>query len=191
MLRVSFVLRFFAHFAFVLACSWLALLVAEGRAHAFEKQWHLGGGLGGTLAQGYRVGPALNAYAAYGVSDVFDLRLEAIAAPATHAEKDAEPHPKAHTDHGTLLYGAKLALAYKIDVIEWIPYAGPSVGFLGVTSPTAPYESVRPTVGGLVGLDYAMSRDFGLGVAGFYDYAFRGGANAVSLFLRAEFHFGY
>jgi hypothetical protein len=169
------VLRLLRRSAFVAAFSLPALVAVETEASAFERQWHLGGGIGGVVASDYSLGPAVNAYAAYGISDVFDLRLEAVAS---------------HNDP-SLLYGAKLALAYKIDVIEWIPYAGASAGFLGVTSPQGRFEAASPTLGGLVGLDYAFSRDFGLGLAGFYDYAIIGKASVISAFLRAEYHFGY
>lgn len=169
------VLRSLCRSGFTASVSLLVLLALETDAFAFERQWHLGGGLGGLVANDYSLGPALNAYAAYGISDVFDLRLEA----------------SASYNDPSLLYGGKLALAYKIDVIEWIPYAGVDAGFLGVTSHRGRFEPASPTVGGLVGLDYAFSRDFGLGVAAFYDYAIVGEASLISAFLRAEYHFGY
>lgn len=175
MLRRALVLRFFHRSAFAASVSLLALVALERHAFAFERQWHLGGGLGGVIANGYSLGPAFNAYAAYGISDVFDVRLEAA------ASRNAP----------SFLYGAKLALAYKLDVIEWIPYAGVDAGFLGVSSPRDRFKAASPTVGALVGLDYAVSRDFGLGLAGFYDYALAGGGSIISAFLRAEYRFGY
>jgi hypothetical protein len=189
------VLRLLRRSAFAAAFSLVVLAAVETDAFAFERQWHLGGGLGGVVANGYQLGPALNAYAAYGISDVFDVRLEAAASRNLHDSYVAmDPMSMRYvTRRGerSLLYGAKLALAYKIDVIEWIPYAGASAGFLGVTSPQGRFEAASPSVGGLVGLDYAISRDFGLGVAGFYDYVILGKGSVVSAFLRAEYHLGY
>jgi hypothetical protein len=149
------------------------------RAGAFEREWHLGGGLGVAAANGYPLGPAANLYAAYGISDVFDVRLELAGSRSSLAPESA------------YLYGAKAALAYKIDVIQWIPYVAIAGGYLGVTRRVAPFTLGQPTAGLLAGLDYAVSRDFGLGVALSYDYAFHPGAAYANGFLRAEYHFGF
>jgi hypothetical protein len=162
----------------------------EGTAHAFEREWHLGVGLGAAAANEYRVGPALNAYAAYGVSDVFDLRLELLG--SQHFVTPPRPELGLATREApSLFYGGKVALAYKIDVIQWIPYVALTAGYLGVTLPLAPYTSGQPSAGILAGLDYVASRDFGLGAALDYDYAFHPGAAYAALLVRAEFHFGY
>ena len=50
----------------------LALLGAAPQAHAFEREWHVGAGAGATSGNGLKLSPALAAYAAYGLSDVFD-----------------------------------------------------------------------------------------------------------------------
>jgi hypothetical protein len=60
-----------------------------------------------------------------------------------------------------------------------------------VTLPLAPYTSGQPSAGILAGLDYVASRDFGLGAALDYDYAFHPGAAYAALLVRAEYHFGY
>jgi hypothetical protein len=163
----------------------LAVLLATPEARAFEREWHLGGGLGAAAANGYPLGPAANLYAAYGLSDVFDLRLEL--AGSTHPVK---PDGAAKSE-SAVLYGGKLALAYKVDVIQWIPYLAISAGYLGVTRRVAPFTLGQPTLGLLVGLDYAVSRNFGLGIAGSYDYAFHPGAAYANGFLRAEYRFGF
>lgn len=155
------------------------VLLLGGRASAFERQWHLGGGLGAAAANHYQLGPALNAYAAYGLSDVFDVRLELAGSHNATAQGDA------------FLYGAKAALAYKIDVIQWIPYLGLTGGYLGVSRRASPFATAQPTAGLLAGLDYAVSRSFGLGLALSYDYAFHPGAAYANGFLRAEYSFGF
>ena len=157
----------------------VAVVLSAPKAHAFEREWHLGGGLGAATANGYGLGPAVNLYGAYGLSDVFDLRLEL--AGSRHA---TVPDP-------AVLYGAKLALAYKIDVIQWIPYVAVSAGYLGVTRRVAPFTLGQPTAGLLAGLDYAVTRNFGLGLALTYDYAFHPGAAYANGFLRAEYRFGF
>jgi hypothetical protein len=163
-------------FGLVSAC--FALLSA-GRAAAFEREWHLGGGLGGAAANHYALGPALNAYAAYGISDVFDVRLELAGSRNSTQAGDA------------FLYGAKAALAYKVDVIQWIPYVAIAGGYLGATRRVSPLALAQPTAGLLAGLDYAVSRNFGLGLALSYDYAFHPGAAYANGFLRAEYTFGF
>ena len=87
--------------------------------------------------------------------------------------------------------GGKLALAYKIDVIQWIPYVALTAGYLGVTKPRGPYTSGQPSAGILAGLDYVASRDLGFGAVVDYDYAFHPGAAYAALLVRAEYHFGY
>lgn len=155
------------------------VLFCGRRAAAFEREWHLGGGLGAAAASHYQLGPAANLYAAYGISDVFDVRLELA------GSRNSAPGAAA------FLYGAKAALAYKIDVIQWIPYLALTGGYLGVTRRVAPLASGQPTAGLLAGLDYAVSRNFGLGLALSYDYAFHPGAGYANGFLRAEYRFGF
>ncbi len=172
-----------------------AVTFSAPHARAFEREWHLGGGLGAAAANGYSLGPAVNLYGAYGLSDVFDLRLELAASrqltrpPRAPQESDASYQARASDP--AALYGAKLALAYKIDVIQWIPYLAVSAGYLRVTERAAPFTLGQPTAGLLAGLDYAVTRNFGLGIAGSYDYAFHPGAGYANVFLRAEYRFGF
>jgi hypothetical protein len=153
--------------------------LAAEPAHAFERQWHLGGGLGAGGPTGdYSLGPVLGLHAAYGISDVFDARLEL--------------QGSAHELDGlaTSFYGARLGIAYKLDVIQWIPYAGISGGGFAVAGET--WTVLRPSVGAFVGLDYAVSRHFGVGVLGIGDYVFTAyGKTLVAVLLRAEYRFGW
>jgi hypothetical protein len=209
---------------FSLACS--ALCVAAGSAFwaspaaAFEKQWHLGGGLGAAVPAEFSLGPAANFYGAYGISDVFDVRLEGFVsqnedAPVP-AAADTNPPTARIPGRTALFYGAKLALAYKVDVIEWIPYFGIAAGFLGVVphgegegqdADPAPFAQANATAGAILGLDYAVSRSFALGLGVFGDYALHGAPEPSpdpdkqrrddttplywSAFLRAEYRFGW
>lgn len=170
------------------------LCLFEGRASAFEREWHFGAGVGIAAANGYKAGPAANLYGAYGISDVFDLRLELLGSShIVNRYRSDYPDP-------STFYGGKLALAYKVDVIQWIPYLGLSVGFLGVTKsesivipprdPIPPFATAQPTAGLLLGLDYAATRNLGLGGAVSYDFANTGAAYAAAL-LRAEYRFGF
>jgi hypothetical protein len=167
-------------------------LLLEPSAHAFEREWHLGGGLGFAAANGYPLGPAANLYAAYGISDVFDVRLEL--AGSRHVFQPvptSDGSPPGPARDPAWLYGGKVGLAYKLDVIQWIPYVALSAGYLRVTERVAPFTLGQPTLGLSLGLDYAVSRNFGLGVGGSYDYAFHPGAGYANAFLRAEYRFGF
>lgn len=156
----------------------VGLVCLASPARAFEKQWHLGGGLGVAAPGSYDAGPALGVHGAYGLSDVFDLRLEL---QASHHERSVLP---------LWFYGARAGLAYKLDVIEWIPYAGISAGGFVITRGGGPL--LRPSVGALAGLDYAVSRHFGVGAFGAGDYIFLdSGTTALSVLVRAEYRFGW
>ena len=150
----------------------------EATARAFEKQWHLGGGLGVAAPSDYDAGPALGLHGAYGLSDVFDLRLEL---QASQNERSGLPRS---------FYGARGAIAYKLDVIQWIPYGGLGAGAFAVARNGG--VLLRPSVNALGGLDYAVSRHFGVGAFGAGDYIFLdSGVLALSVLARAEYRFGW
>ena len=148
-------------------------------AGAFEREWHLGGGLGAALAPALPLGPALNLYAAYGLTDAFDVRLE-LSTSLHDRAKEVDS-----------FYSAKGVFAYKIDVIQWIPWIGLSGGALGSGQGKWPFESVQPTAGAIAGLDYAWTRNFGVGLCLSTDYGFHEAAWYGAGFLRAEYHFGW
>jgi len=144
-------------------------------ARAFERQLHLGGGLGAARPSGgYELGPALGIHAAYGLTDAFDLRLEL---QGSRHELLALP---------VSFYGARLGLAYKIDVMQWIPYFGISAGGFAVVRHGG--ASTLPSGGAYFGLDYAVSDHFGLGVLVNGDYVIvSSSVTVVSVLLRAEY----
>jgi hypothetical protein len=158
-------------------------LLVGARADAFERQWHFGAGGGiASAGDGYALGPAIGLHAAYGLSDVFDARLELLV--SQHARASAGlPVDR--------FYGGKLGVAYKLDVIQWIPYVGVSAGFLGVVEPRAPYRATQATLGLVGGLDYAVARSFGLGVVATADYVLGPTATMTAGLLRAEYRFGW
>jgi len=155
------------------------LLFVSPPAFAFERQWHLGGGVGAAFpSNGYDLGPALALHGAYGISDVFDLRLE-----LQGSRNDFQGTPVS-------FYGARLGLAYKIDIIEWIPYIGVSGGSFGVVWSES--FVLRPSAGAFFGLDYAVSRHFGLGVLAVGDIIIANPSVTVgAVLLRAEYRFGW
>ena len=157
----------------------LAVMAFAPRARAFEREWHLGGGLGAAVPPLYVIGPALNAYAAYGLTDAFDVRLEL---GMSGHDRSGPP---------AWFYGLKGAFTYKLDVIQWIPWIGVSGGVMLMAKGDWPLESRQGTAGAIAGLDYAWNRHFGLGLAVSADYLFRDAALYGTGFLRAEYHFGW
>jgi hypothetical protein len=166
-----------------------ALLSTSCLAAAFEKQWHVGGGLGaGTFAESETSpGPLLGLHAAYGLSDMFDLKLETFAAT----------HVRNHERLG--LFSATAGVAYKVDVIEWIPYFGVQVGYYGFSGHERPGSLAAHELGLSfdLGLDYAVSRSFGLGAQlryhGFMSDPMSSMADAAYFcaLLRAEYRWGW
>jgi hypothetical protein len=159
-----------------------ALFFAEP-ARAFERQWHVGGGLGAASASasegaGFGMGLALGLHGAYGISDVFDARLE-----LQGSRHDVGGIPVS-------MFLTRAGLAYKLDVLEWIPYVGGSAGAFGVVWDEG--ATIRPCAGGFAGLDYAVSRHVGVGVFVALDYVF---ANpnliAGTGLVRGEYRFGW
>ena len=164
--------------------SWSALLGAAPTAHAFEREWHVGAGAGVTNGNGLKLSPALAVYAAYGLSDVFDARLE-LTARGYHVGSDKNPNA----------LSAMAGLAYKIDVLRWVPWVGVYAGYLAFLD-VPPLDlsfkqrDVALGVGG--GLDYGISRQLGVGVTLRFDDALRSSsASTFDALLRAEYRWGW
>lgn len=163
----------------------LAGFLGSPAARAFEKQWHVGGGIGARSVSESRVGlgPAVNAYGAYGLDDMFDVKLDFAA--STHAFEVA-----AGTSDRRSIYTTTLGISYKLDVLEWIPYFGAQLGWLSSNLPEGLDMGTHGwVVGGMLGLDYAVTPSFGLGVMNQIHIPLDGGS-IVDLFLRAEYHWG-
>jgi|SRR5688572_18332095 len=164
----------------------LALWLPSPTAHAFEEQWHVGGGIGAVSASESRLGlgPAVNLYGAYGLDDMFDVKLDFSA--SSHAFEVAG---------GTMerrgIYTGTLGISYKLDVIEWIPYFGVQLGWLHSDLPEdLDMGSSGWLLGGMIGLDYAITSSWGVGVVNQYHMPLEGGG-LVSLFLRTEYRWDH
>jgi hypothetical protein len=152
-------------------------------ARAFERQWHLGGGLGAASFVGSDepIAPAASLYAAYGLSDMFDARLEFT----------GSRHPLDDGSH-VVLYSGAAGIAYKIDVIEWVPYVGLLAGYYS-------YDFATAGIGfsTALGLDYAVSRNLGLGAQLRYHWTSSDVPTSLTegeyftAFLRAEYRWGW
>jgi hypothetical protein len=162
----------------------LALCTVVRPARAFERQWHLGAGAGIANGSGLRLSPAVAAYAAYGLSDVFDARLE-VTARGYHVGSSQNPNA----------LSAMAGVAYKLDVLRWVPWAGVYAGYLGyfeAPRPALRFKQHDVALGLGLGLDYAVSREFGLGATLRFDQALsRSSASNFDALLRAEYRWGW
>jgi hypothetical protein len=152
-------------------------------ASAFERQWHLGAGVGAVLpGETYQSGGAAALHLAYGVSDVFDARLT-----LTGSMHESEGELAQKTSLGL----ATLGLAYKLDIIEWVPYFGVRAGgYYFSEAPLAPYSRAGGALGAMAGVDYSFSRSFAIGAELGYDELLPEGHVSGGL-LRAEYRWGF
>ena len=162
----------------------LALSVMSDSARAFEREWHLGAAAGISDGEGLGPSPALGAYAAYGLSDTFDARLE-LTARGYQVGRAENPNA----------LSAMVGVAYKLDVLRWVPWAGAYVGYLGfLEAPRLdlPFKQHDAALGLGVGLDYGLSRQLGLGVTVRLDQAVtRMEASSFDALLRVEYRWGW
>ena len=162
----------------------LGLSGASPSAHAFEREWHLGAGAGVSNGNGLALSPALSAYAAYGLSDVFDARLE-LTARGYHVGSEQNPNA----------LSAMVGVAYKLDVLRWVPWAGVYAGYMAFLEPPSARSSFKQSDAALglgLGLDYAFTRKFGAGVTLRFDEALaRSSASTFDALLRAEYRWGW
>ena len=124
-------------------------------AVAFERQWHVGAGVGAAaIAEpDVKAGPVFGVHGVYGISDVFDVRASLLQSFQRYG-----PEPLRVT-------AATAGLAYKMDVIRWVPYFGVQVGYYRLRGASPPGE-LRTDDAGLsldLGIDYAVKRRFALG----------------------------
>ncbi len=77
--------------AFGILCGATAWL-APSHARAFERERHVGGGVGITAyPHYYGAGPSLGLHAGYGISDVFDLKLELLGSSHSYSAGGTSP----------------------------------------------------------------------------------------------------
>jgi hypothetical protein len=176
--------------AFGIVCAAAACL-APRQARAFEREWHVGGGVGLTAYPSYySAGPALGLHAAYGLTDAFDLKLELLG--STHTYQATEERP---SERGAS-YSAVTGLSYKLDILQWIPYGAAMIGFQHIAGPlpvSEPFHRNDALLALVLGLDYAATRNFGLGVSLRTDILLStiGEGEAFTPMLRAEYHWGF
>ena len=166
-------------------------LVASLRAttaNAYERQFHAGASVGYAVASqessfgGF--GGAL--HLTYGLSDAFNGL----------AELGISSHPGADV----LVLNGSIGAAYVVDVLEWVPYAGVMAGGYDLWSLADACGQVdHPACHGLrmgvsvpFGVDYQLSREVAVGVAGRYHWL-PGTASVqyLTAYARAEYIWGF
>jgi hypothetical protein len=168
-----------------------AACLAPRQARAFEREWHLGAGAGVTAyPHYYSAGPSLGLNAGYGVSDVFDLKLELLGATHTYRAPSASESERGES------YSAAFGLSYKLDILQWIPYGAALLGYQHLAGPIPAGEPFRrddALIALLVGLDYAATRNFGLGLSLRMNFLLStmDQGQAFTPMLRAEYHWGF
>jgi len=168
-----------------------AACLAPRQAQAFEREWHLGGGVGVTAyPHYYSSGPSFGLNAGYCVSDVFDLKLDLLGSLHNYqaSANSAEEHGAA--------YSAAFGPSYKLDILQWIPYGAVLVGYKHLAGPIpagAPFRRDDGLLAVVLGLDYAATRNFGLGLSLRYDFLLStmDEGQAFTSMLRAEYHWGF
>lgn len=171
-------------------CGAAVALLCAARAHAYEEQWHFGGGVGAGefVNGGHPMAPMLGVHVAYDVSDMFDFRLE-----LGGSQHEFLP------ERATRLYSASAGVVYKLDVLEWVPYAGILGGYHAFSGGPWPRHLKQHEFGVSIplGLDYTLSRTFGLGVQiayhGFLSDPLGGVGDApyFTTLVRAEYRLGW
>ncbi len=168
--------------AFALGAWW-----SPGVAAAFERQWHLGAAVGYALAgfpDAASHGFGGGAYATYGITDAFNLRV--------HFDASIVDIP----DPGTsaLIYNPVIGAEYVFDTLQWVFYSGVLSGpaFVDIQKgDLLPQWAIEIPLG----LNYALSRSFGIGFEAQYRLFLLGadGSPVNNLWAggRFEYTFGY
>lgn len=176
---------------FCFAVCALGAWLVPGRAQAFERQWHVGGGLGVTAYPNhYSLGPAIGVNGAYGLTDVFDLKVELLGSYNSYDPGNGAARESAQP------LSIAAGLSYKLDVLQWIPYGALLVGYqhLGGRIPNGdPFRRNDALAAVVLGLDYAMTRELGLGASVRGDVLLDDPSRVASItpMLRAEYHWGF
>jgi len=179
----------------------LGALLAPRRAQAFEREWHVGGGVGLTAyPHYYTTGPALGLNAGYGISDVFDLKLELLGSLNTYTppltKDDIAAGRKTLPSEHAEPWSAVAGLSYKLDILQWIPYGALLAGYqhIGGRLPVGkPFRRDDALAAIVLGLDYAATRNFGLGASIRTDILLTSPERGAAFtpMLRAEYHWGF
>ncbi|MCC6646541.1 MAG: outer membrane beta-barrel protein [Polyangiaceae bacterium] len=186
-----------AHLA---ALAFVSLSAAD--AHAVERQWQAGAGLGwARIARGdftgSSVGPTL--HLSYGLTDMFNVIAETshvpvvLRGPLPSGERGELPRTFA-------LQTAAAGVAYTLDVVRLVPYAGLLVGGARMSAGQKTIGALRGTEGVdtrldlvlALGADYHVTRDLAVGAAvRLHEMPGSTSQSAAHVLLRAGYVWGW
>ncbi len=143
------------------------LLALSPDARAVEREHHVGIDVGAAMLVvadkgSPDVGPALGAHWTYGLSDEFNLMVDgtwSLVSLGEKAQSGATPPTRPSN-----LAGVDAGIAYVLDVLRWVPWAGLFVGGVAFSGGTLPGVKVLPSAAIALGLDYRVSRSWSFGV---------------------------
>ena len=146
-------------------------------ARAASGQWQAGGRLGAAWLSGAGVGPALEGYLRYGLTESLELDLQLSSSVHPFHNFQADPNsdlaqPKAETPWAL---GISPGLLYRWDVFQFVPYAGFGLGFYSWNNAVSESAGGQFGASGRVGLDYLLSRSVILSVQGSVHVVFSDG----------------
>lgn len=185
-----------------LACAAAVALTAVD-ALAVERQWQVGGGAGYAHVKrgdfsGSSVGPEF--HLSYGLTDMFNVLVETSHTPVVlrRTLSTGETETPSRT---FALQTAATGLAYTLDIVRIVPYAGVLVGGSRMSAGQRTIGAFRGTEGLdyrvdlviAVGADYQVTRDLAVGLA-LRLHEMPGGGESQSstqAFLRAGYVWGW
>jgi hypothetical protein len=153
----------------------------------------LGAGVGTTDLTTLGVYPGLEAGAhlTYGLSDTFDLRLDGRWARLPLRLDPTPWHPPLAEMRNYAFVDA--LLAYKVDVLRAVPWLAAGVGYFHAFEAPLPEQSLWSNdvhFVGALGLDYALTRQLGLGGTARYGVLL-GGSGDFGAQVYAEYRWGF
>ena len=187
-----------------------SVLVVASPAAAFERQWRVGGGVGPVLlsrADFSGISTGVEVDLTYGLSDQFNLLVEGSITPipgfstATHTTLGDQSAPPPETSRTYAVTTGTVGIAYTLDVLRYVPYAGLFAGMGRVSYGSSAGGAITGSegadtsldVGLALGLDFQWTREVTIGLA-LRGHEFLLGnetASAGQAWLRAEYTWGY
>jgi hypothetical protein len=150
------------------AAATLVTLVAVP-AEAIERQHHLG--LAPALAilsidkkSTNSVGAGGAIHYAYGLTDQFNLVVEA--SSAVVAAKQKQDFPYSPKNRPATVDQLSAGVSYVIDIVQWVPYLGLQGGVYRLAGGTVPDSLFIPGIAVSLGIDYQLSRHVAVGIGG-------------------------
>jgi hypothetical protein len=173
------------------------LVLGERDARAIERQHHLA--LSPTLAMlkvadksTLSVGAGLSVDYTYGLSDQFNF--VASVGENRVASNQRQDEPTSPRTRPADVQHATAGVAYVIDVLRFVPYAGAQLGAYRLSGGTLDSAVVAPGASLTLGLDYQLDRHWAVGIAGAQHLLLAKTSTYPSyttLMLRVEVMWGY